>query len=446
MVLCPLAVMDVSDADNDSIVTIDYENLKENADANGVYKLNSDIRLSGGNGICDDIVIDGQNKYTIYGMVKLDAGNYQDKTDELTVVLKNLTIDGQSTAGWGIHSQNMGKTSPAYFRTVDLTMQNCTVQNFTNKGVWMTNCQNLTIDGCTFNNVATVDETIAVGDHAIDVCVGGVHNATISITNNTFTGVCGKNAPIQVQLRDPNNRTDDNPDDWGKFEQGTSIENVYIAGNDFSGVDRDVYEPGDKNYGIISADIRLGSWPKEGDERTVTKAFPATIVAKGSTEVVSCTEMGANNGNNSPDSDIKVTLSDRTEFQVDGTYDKESKKTDIDYSVISGSAVLSGYVPEYMSITVEEGATAVMDGLENHGSVYGYNGNITGTSTGNAVDNTDTIITPPIWDDDDDYVPPIVPSQTGESGDDDTVTIVACAAAAVVAALLAAFLIIDRKH
>ena len=127
MVLCPLAVMDVSDADNDSIVTIDYENLKENADANGVYKLNSDIRLSGGNGICDDIVIDGQNKYTIYGMVKLDAGNYQDKTDELTVVLKNLTIDGQSTAGWGIHSQNMGKTSPAYFRTVDLTMQNCTV-------------------------------------------------------------------------------------------------------------------------------------------------------------------------------------------------------------------------------------------------------------------------------------------------------------------------------
>ena len=28
MVLCPLAVMDVSDADNDSIVTIDYENLK----------------------------------------------------------------------------------------------------------------------------------------------------------------------------------------------------------------------------------------------------------------------------------------------------------------------------------------------------------------------------------------------------------------------------------
>ena len=446
MVLCPLAVMDVSDADNDSIVTIDYENLKENADANGVYKLNSDIRLSGGNGICDDIVIDGQNKYTIYGMVKLDAGNYQDKTDELTVVLKNLTIDGQSTAGWGIHSQNMGKTSPAYFRTVDLTMQNCTVQNFTNKGVWMTNCQNLTIDGCTFNNVATVDETIAVGDHAIDVCVGGVHNATISITNNTFTGVCGKNAPIQVQLRDPNNRTDDNPDDWGKFEQGTSIENVYIAGNDFSGVDRDVYEPGDKNYGIIPADIRLGSWPKEDDERTVTKAFPATIVAKGSTEVVSCTEMGANNGNNSPDSDIKVTLSDRTEFQVDGTYDKESKKTDIDSSVISGSAVLSGYVPEYMSITVEEGATAVMDGLENHGSAYGYNGNITGTSTRNAVDNTDTIITPPIWDDDDDYVPPIVPSQTGESGDDDTVTIVACAAAAVVAALLAAFLNIDRKH
>ncbi len=101
-----------------------------------------------------------------------------------------------------------------------------------------------------------------------------------------------------------------------------------------------------------------------------------------------------------------------------------------------------------MTLEVSEGATATVGefGLNNLGKICTYDGNLLGYVSGNAVDNTDTIITPPIWDDDDDYVPPIVPSQTGESGDDDTVTIVACAAAAVVAALLAAFLIIDRKH
>ena len=124
--------------------------------------------------------------------------------------------------------------------------------------------------------------------------------------------------------------------------------------------------------------MRLGSWPKAGDERTFTKAFPATIVAETATKVVSCTELGGD-GNNSPLQDMNVDLNAGAEFSVDGAYDYEAKKTTLDYNLESGVATLSGYVPEYMTVDVAEGATAVAIGLENHGTVNSIDGNVFGT-------------------------------------------------------------------
>lgn len=247
---------------------------------------------------------------------------------------------------------------------LDLTVKDCTVQNFEGKGMYITNGQKVTVEGCTFIDVGGSQETINYGDHAIDLCIGGVENAEIRIVGNTFVGMSGQNTCIQIQQRNPNGGTDDNPGDWWGFDVDTSIKIAYIAGNDFT-------------QSESPADVRLGSWPKAGDERTFTKAFPATIVAETATKVVSCTELGGN-GNNSPLQDMNVELNAGAEFSVDGAYDYEAKKTTLDYNLESGVATLSGYVPEYMTVNVADGA-AVAIGLENHGTVNSIDGNVFGT-------------------------------------------------------------------
>lgn len=100
-------------------------------------------------------------------------------------------------------------------RQLDLTVKDCTVQNFEGKGMYITNGQKLTVEGCTFNNVRGSQETINYGDHAIDLCIGGVENAEIRIVGNTFVGMSGQNTCIQIQQRNPNGSTDDNPGDGG---------------------------------------------------------------------------------------------------------------------------------------------------------------------------------------------------------------------------------------
>ena len=169
------------------------------------------------------------------------------------------------------------------------------------------------------------------GDHAIDLCIGSVENAEIRIVGNTFVGMSGQNTCIQIQQRNPNSSTDDNPGDWWGFDVDTSIKSAYITGNDFT-------------QSKSPADVRLSSWPKAGDERTFTKAFPATIVAETATKVVSCTELGGN-GNNSPLQDMNVELNAGAEFSVDGAYDYDAKEAALGYNLESGVATLSGYVP-----------------------------------------------------------------------------------------------------
>ena len=216
-------------------------------------------------------------------------------------------------------------------RQLDLTVKDCTVQKFEGKGMYINNGQKVTVEGCTFIDVGGSQETINYGDHAIDLCIGSVENAEIRIVGNTFVGMSGQNTCIQIQQRNPNSSTDDNPGDWWGFDVDTSIKSAYITGNDFT-------------QSKSPADVRLSSWPKAGDERTFTKAFPATIVAETATKVVSCTELGGN-GNNSPLQDMNVKLNAGAEFSVDGAYDYDAKEAALGYNLESGVATLSGYVP-----------------------------------------------------------------------------------------------------
>ena len=456
MILCPLAMSNFSDAAEDSDTKMNSateitanELLKKIEENGNNFTLDTDYYLKDGSTklvFQNNTVLDGAG-HTIYGSIGADCILNDDESPTVKVEIKDLTLNGDrkgtiASLSQGINVQNQRGNNDSsasednQIRFLDLSLDGCKITNFTWKGLYLTNTERLVVNNCEFENIATVEEDIKSGDHAIDVVLVEVQGAEIAITNNKFIGHVGANASIQIQQRGSDN-TDDQATDMDPQVNAT-INSVLISGNDFSKVTS------------TDVDIRLGSWPKTGDERTYSKAFPSTIMASPGVETVvaSCTENGTN-GVSNPDYNVFVTLSGGSSFSTVGstTTDADDRITGIvDYFIESGSAVLSGYVPEYMSITVEKDATAVMNNLENHGAVYGYDNNITGTSTGNAIDNTDTVITPPTWDDDDDYIPPIVPSQTEDSGDDDSVTIVACAAATVVAALLAAFLIIDRKH
>ena len=440
MLACPFVVIDSSDVDAvdlTGVEVITYSEMQEKAAENGgVYTLTQNIRIDNSttpNYISQDITIDGQKQYTIYGMIKLDTGN-TNETSMLNVTICNLTLDGDGTSStYGIHSQNQGEKDPSGFRTVDLTVDNCTIQNFANKGIYITNCQNLLVKNCTFKNVASSTETISSGDHAVDVVLCNVTGATIEFNNNKFVGNVGHNAAIQVQQRGgPNSGIDDNPGDIKEsFTTPATIEYAWFIDNDFT----------ESN---AEADIRLGSWPSEDKGiRTYSKAFDTRIVSGGETVVASCVELGSE-GLYKKNLDLQVGMADGSVLQTVGsTSDSEGTTTGVlDLYIESGSAKISGILQEFMSVDVGENATAVLDNLDNRGKIVSYNNNVSGKPvSGNPVENIST--EPPVSSDDDEDLPPFIPSQS--SNDDDTVTIVACAAAAAVAAILAVFLVIDRK-
>ncbi len=438
MIVCPLALADFSDAEEATVSYTDISAADFLALAdNGVIDLGDKNYSITGNTITIDenLTIKGNGSNYLHAFLKMDATLDEGDSKTLTVNVEGIILDGNGYTVKnqypciGIHSQNQGSKNveATSVRQLDLTVKDCTVQNFEGKGMYITNEQKVTVEGCTFNNVGGSQETINYGDHAIDLCIGGVENAEIRIVGNTFVGMSGQNTCIQIQQRNPNGSTDDNPGDWWGFDVDTSIKSAYIAGNDFT-------------QSKSPADVRLGSWPKAGDERTFTKAFPATIVAETATKVVSCTELGGN-GNNSPLQDMNVELNVGAEFSVDGAYGYEAKKTTLDYNLESGVATLSGYVPEYMTVNVAEGATAVAIGLENHGTVNSIDGNVIGTPVdGDPV----TDVTPSEPEDPDTPGTDPTPDAPADEPKNDTMTFVAAIAVIVVIVLLVV-MIADRR-
>lgn len=138
---------------------------------------------------------------------------------------------------------------------------------------------------------------------------------------------------------------------------------------------------------------------------------------------------------------MNVELNAGAEFSVDGAYDYEAKKTTLDYNLESGVATLSGYVPEYMTVNVAEGATAVAIGLENHGTVNSIDGNVIGTpEDGDPV----TDVTPSEPEDPDTPGTDPTPDAPADEPKNDTMTFVAAIAVIVVIVLLVV-MIADRR-
>ena len=218
-----------------------------------------------------NISINGDGK-TLTGRIICTVGT-TDGNVVTKLSLNNLVMDGNNTYSQAVTAQNQASAAVSQLH---LTMTGCTVKNYANKGLYLTNATALTIDGCTFTNNATTDmnDPNTYGDYTIDLNLCAVQNAKISITNCTFTGICGDMSPIKVTQRGGTSESGDQSSDITTPTKA-SIDSLTISGCDFSGVS-----------GNPMADIILGSSPYNDQTRTYCGKFAATITANGETKVL----------------------------------------------------------------------------------------------------------------------------------------------------------------
>nr|DAR36536.1 MAG TPA: Pectate lyase [Caudoviricetes sp.] len=106
------------------------------------------------------------------------------------IVIKNAVIDNTSTIGVLGQDQETIKQGAANVR-----LENCTIMNFTDKGLYMTNAGNVEIIGCTFDGCAKGK------DHMVDFNLCSVQNADILIKDCKFINIENTLAPIKVCVR-----------------------------------------------------------------------------------------------------------------------------------------------------------------------------------------------------------------------------------------------------
>lgn len=221
-----------------------------------------------------NVVIDGGNQYKISGIITCDTSANAVYATNLT--LKNLTMDGDTYGDgtndkdWAVFSADQ---SAQTVNALNLTLENCTVKNYAKKGMYLTNAKTLRVNGCTFENNATVEMNTPNnrGDYTIDLNLVAIRDADISITNTTFKGECGKKAVVKVVQRGVNDGTGAT-DISGAM---ASIANFELSGCTFADT-------------TAAADVNLGTAKKNVNTtaENLTGNFPATISGNATAVVV----------------------------------------------------------------------------------------------------------------------------------------------------------------
>lgn len=195
------------------------------------------------------ITIDGQNKYEIKGTFVCEAKS-NTANQETHLTLKNLTMDGSnlanSTSNFAVNS-NSNAQDAKRDNVVDLylVIENCTIQNYGGKGLYLTNARVLTINNCEFKGNATDTTAPNIrGDYTIDLNLVAVENSVIEIEDTTFDSNAGAKAAIKVTARGLNDGT------WASDISGdsASISSLTITECTFN-----------QTKGDGAVDIRLGT-------------------------------------------------------------------------------------------------------------------------------------------------------------------------------------------
>ena len=264
--------------------------------------------------------------HTLSGTITADA----ESEGETHLTVNGLTMDGGGTLDWAIGSQNQKTTPPRLY----LTVTNSSIQNYKAKGVYLTNVQQLVMDNVKFNDNATTEQTKINGDYALDVNLIGIQDATISVTNTTFKGYSGGNAPIKVTQR---GGIDDVMPDIPYYynikvegdhkvpttptgKPAASIASLTIENCDFTDV-----------TGNSKGDVIIGSSPNaDGTARSSASQFPVRVVASADKSVklyVRGTTKQEDDGTNT-----KVEVTDTPLVQLDN-YVLQSPDKDIALTV-----------------------------------------------------------------------------------------------------------------
>lgn len=207
--------------------------------------------------------IDGGNNKVSYSF-NLDAKS----SENTTLNIKNIIMDGQNSLGMAIISKNQN-TKP---NELTLSVVDSSIMNYKNKGLYLTNIKKLLVDNVKFNELATTEQNWYQGDYALDINLIGVTDADITIKNSTFAGKSGGNSPIKVTQR---GGIDDINTDIPYYVQGhkntpATIKSLLVENCDFT-----------KVTGNSKGDVIIGSSPNaDGTARTSATKYNYKVVAK----------------------------------------------------------------------------------------------------------------------------------------------------------------------
>ena len=218
-----------------------------------------------------DVTISGEHKFT--GQISCAVAEDAAKTTRLT--LDGLTLDGGGTQKMAVISQEQNEASVS---GLELTMTGCTVENYTDKAVYLTNATAMSIDGCTFTNNATgdMDKPNTKGDYTIDLNLVSVAADELSITDSSFSGTCGDKAVIKVAARGGDS-------DAGASDisgSAATVESLTVSGCTFSAKDS-------------AADLNIGTDNKSYDgtgEAPVNSTGSFAVSVSGNTTEVKINE------------------------------------------------------------------------------------------------------------------------------------------------------------
>lgn len=182
--------------------------------------------------------------------------------------MRNLTLNGGPGNGqkdFAIIAQNQKVENN--LSTLSLTLENCTVQNYKSKAIYLTNAEELTVTGYTFKNNATtvMNSPNTKGDYTVDLNLVGVQNTVVNIKDTTFSDDCGKKAVIKIAARgsqDGTGATDAKGPD-------ATVKSLTIEGCTFNQ---------NQNEGKVVPALNIGTDKKEG-------ANPGAVNKTGAYEV-----------------------------------------------------------------------------------------------------------------------------------------------------------------
>lgn len=148
-----------------------------------------------------------------------------------TLTLKDIVLEGGNTSKYGIISKNQTENGQM---ELNLTLENVTIQNFTDKAIYATNAKTLNITGGEIINCATgeVGTPNISGDYAVDLNLVAVQGAVVTVDGTTFTGDLGDKAVIKIAQR--GGASDASASDIPKTVGEATVESVNIQNCKFN--------------------------------------------------------------------------------------------------------------------------------------------------------------------------------------------------------------------